>query len=78
MSVPDHISDLKAVYKPFLKYSIGDTLFLVTDQEKKTPMLVTAFELDDVNCNDYFVTWMNAKGEIESEGFPEECLIKQQ
>lgn len=76
MSIPDHIAELKAVEKPFLKYNIGDIVFLVTDQQKSTPMLIVDFELDDVNCNDYYCKWLNAKGETEAEAFPEECLLK--
>ena len=74
MSVPEDTEILKNIEKPFLKYKIGQQVFLKTDIEKKYPMLIVGFEIGDWDCNDYFVTWMNNKGSIECDGFPEECL----
>ncbi len=75
MSLPEIIELEKKTYKPFLKFQIGDVVFIKSDIDKKYPMLIKDYDLDDNNCSDYFVTWMNSQGKAEHESYPEECLI---
>lgn len=65
----------KETFKPFLKYNIGDVVYLTSDLEKKTPLLIVGFDTDEDYCSDYCCNWMNAQGKLEGSAFPEECLI---
>ena len=75
MSIPEHIQLEKETFKPNLKYSIGDTVYLKTDTDRKWQMLIINFEIEEDLCNDYFVKWLNSQGKPEQAGFPEECLM---
>ncbi len=74
---PDQLA-LKKMQKPGLKYNLGDTVFLKSDKNRKYPMLITNFQLEDFNCSDYYTSWFNSQGTEESSCFPEECLIKEE
>lgn len=76
MSLPENIYDELMAFKPQLKHKIGDVVWLVTDKELKWPMMITDFDTDEDCTSDYYCKWMNAKGEMESDAFPEEILIK--
>ncbi|MBW6536614.1 MAG: hypothetical protein K0B11_16510 [Mariniphaga sp.] len=76
MSTPADIEIIKNLEKPFLKYKIGQTVFLKTDTEHMYPMMIVNYELDDYNCNDYEVRWLNGQSKPEYESFPQECLIE--
>lgn len=75
MSIPENIELEKMTFKPFLKYKIGDVVYLLSDVEKKTSMVIKDYDLDDDNCTDYYVTWLNSQGKPEIECYPEECLL---
>ncbi len=75
MSLPESIKDELQAFKPFLKYQLGDVVFLVTDEKKEWPMMICGFDTNEDYPTDYFCTWLNAKGEKETESYPEECLI---
>lgn len=79
MSIPENIELEKMTFKPFLKYKIGQVVFLKSDQDKSHPMTIKDYDLDDDNCTDYYVTWLNSQGKAEHESYPEECLtLKEQ
>ncbi len=81
MTIPNFKEILKQEFKPFLKYKIGDQVFLISDIDKKYPMLITDYILpedeDDMleTCDDYKCMWLNNKGDEQEGCFPEECLI---
>ncbi len=75
MSLSDDNKALKEIYKPFLKYEIGDQVFLKTDKKGAYPMIIIDFEIDDYTSDDYHVTWFNCQGKLETSSFPEECLV---
>jgi len=54
----------KQAFKPWLKFSIGDTVYLKSDIKKTTPLTVFAYIFDD--GIDYKVVWINRKGIAES------------
>ncbi len=74
MSIPAETEILKNLNKPFLKYKIGEIVYLTIDLEFKNPMLIIDYELEDINCNDYYCRWLNSQGKPETEAYPEEVL----
>jgi hypothetical protein len=76
MSVPEDIQNLKQILKPFLKFKVGDQVYLKTDKKRTYPMLVMGYELEDYNCDDYIVSWFNSQGKMENDSLPEECLTR--
>jgi len=74
MSVPEDMELEKEIYKPFLKFKIGDQVFLKSDEKKTYPMIIVGYDLQEYNCDDYLVSWFNSQGKIENDSFPEEAL----
>ena len=74
MSLSEYTKLEKQTFKPFLKYDIGQVVYLNSDIGRKTPLLIVNFELDEDECNDYVCQWMNVLGKSEADTFPEECL----
>ena len=75
MSLSEDLQILKKLQKPDLKYQLGDLVYLKSDLKKQYAMTITNFELEDNNCSDYVVEWLNSQGTIQNDCFPEECLI---
>ncbi len=64
--------EAKAI-KPYLRFTIGDIVFLKSDFRRKTPLLVTAFLLDD-DLFDYALRWMNSQKKMEFDTLPDKIL----
>jgi hypothetical protein len=70
MSFSENAKLEKQAFKPHLKYDIGTVVYLNSDIEKKTPLLIVGFDTDEDLCSDYFCNWMNAQGKLENASFP--------
>lgn len=75
MSLPEDLQILKELQKPDLKYQLGDLIYLKSDLKKQYAMTITNFQIEDYNCTDYQVEWLNSQGTMQHDNFPEECLI---
>lgn len=76
MSLPEIQRILKEQAEHDFAFDIGDEVFLRTDKEYKYPMIITGFDLDDYDCNDYKTSWLNSQGTEEIGYFPEEALTQ--
>ena len=60
------------VCKPWLKYDVGDVVFLKSDKKRQIPMTIFCFlDKDDF---DYRTVWLNSRKTLEGAQFPEDVL----
>lgn len=78
MSLTKEQSLEKETFKPHLKLTIGDQVFLRSDLDQKWLMTIVGFDTDEDNYSDYYCNWHNSQGKMEQDCFPEECLIKKE
>lgn len=61
------------VFKPKLKFNIGDIVYLKSDLKRKTPMTITAYYSPE-DGNDYHCKWMNSQSSVEGMGLNEKTI----
>lgn len=61
--------------KPYLRFVIGDVVYLKSDAFRKTPMTVMRFITYD-DYEDYKVSWTTSQSTVDSEYFADETLTK--
>jgi hypothetical protein len=60
-------------YKSYLRFDLGDTVYLKSDLKKKCPMTVVAIFWDYPDA-DYRVNWMTSQKTVESATFFDKVL----
>lgn len=68
----DNFNEAKAL-KPYLRFDIGDVVFLKSDLEKACPMVIVGVIAMDDDV-DYAVTWTNSQRTQERAMFPDKAL----
>lgn len=66
----------REVLKPWLKFRVGDIVYIKTDFSRQTPMVIKAYALND-DVFDYHCIWFNSQKSREDCAFPEKALIKE-
>ena len=66
--------EAKAI-KPYLRFIIGDVVYLKSDMKRKTPMTVTRYVLFE-DESDYNLRWTTSQSTIDSDIFADEALTK--
>ncbi len=60
--------------KPYLRFSVGDTVFLKSDKEQKNPMTVKSLLDITYEEEDYVLAFWNTKGDLEKDLLPDSIL----
>jgi len=64
--------EAKAI-KPYLRFIIGDVVYLKSDMKRKNPMTITRYVLFE-DETDYNLQWPNSQNTINSDTFADETL----
>lgn len=73
MSIENTDINEARLYKAWLRFEIGTTVYLKSDLKKKTPMTVALIIYDDEDI-DYRCTWMNSQKMKEVSCFHDQVL----
>lgn len=66
--------EAKAI-KPYIRFIIGDVVYLKSDIKRKTPMTITRYVLFE-DETDYNLRWTTSQSTIDSDTFADETLTK--
>ena len=62
------------LFKPKLRFRIGDCVYLKADKKRNTLMTVTAYAGEE-EISDYFLKWLNSQKTIECVQMSDAALI---
>ncbi len=66
--------EAKAI-KPYMRFIIGDVVYLKSDMKRKTPMTITRYVLFE-DETDYTLQFTTSQSTIDSGNFADETLTK--
>lgn len=73
--ITDKEEEERIIFKPDLKFRIGDSVFHKSDVDMKIPMTICSYWLRDSEF-DYFCEWFSGRKEVIRQGFIENALLK--
>lgn len=65
------------LFKPKLRFKIGDCVYLKADKKQNTLMTVTAYA-DAEDSSDYVLKWLNSQKTMECVWMPDSALVPEQ